>query len=111
MTDNSDANNTLAHESGDVPQKDSETVVLEFLAEHQVPMGPKSLYGGLLVNRTINFKFRTVQNRLSDLLEEEKVERVRVDTETDEVVPLGEGEGRGYYLITKEGLDEVESQD
>lgn len=93
-----------------MPPKERERLVLEFLAEHGIPLPPKAIYRGLKVERNITFAYRTVQNILGRLNEEGQV--MRVDKEAlDEgrVEPLSEAESdqRTYYFITDEGRERL----
>lgn len=95
-----------------MPEVDSETQVLAFLAEHQIPLKPIEAYGGLVHTRTISFKYRTVQNRLRELSAAGLVDRVEIDTDSGTVtrIPDDEADRRAAYLITEAGLDELDTR-
>jgi len=94
-----------------MPQVDSETQVLAFLAEHPIPLKPIEVYGGLLATRTISFQYRTVQNKLRDLAAAGYLQRVAIDTDAGEIQPLDSAaDRRGAYLITDAGRDEIDNR-
>ena len=95
-----------------MPEVDSETQVLQFLYEHQIPLKPIEVYGGLVHTRTINFKYRTVQNKLHDLSKAGLLARVEIDTDDGRVrtIPETEADRRAAYVITDAGLDELEER-
>ena len=102
----------MVSDPSDMPEVDSETQVLAFLAEHQIPLKPIEVYGGLIHTRMINFKYRTVQNKLRDLWTAGHVDRVQIDTKAGEVKPLPDdgSDRRAAYVITDAGLAELESR-
>lgn len=94
-----------------MPPKERERLVLEFLAEHGIPLPPKAIYRGLKVERDITFAYRTVQNILGRLNEEGHVMRVDKDAlDEGRIRPLPEGETdrRTYYFITDEGRERID---
>ena len=95
-----------------MPELDSETQVLKFLCEYQLPLKPIEVYGGLIHTRTINFKYRTVQNKLHDLSNAGFVDRVEIDTDAGAVRRLADSNSdrRAAYLVTDAGVDELESR-
>jgi len=104
--------NSMDSEIDGMPQVDSETQVLTFLVEHQIPLKPIEVYGGLVHTRTINFKYRTVQNKLHDLSAAGFVERVEIDNDSGEieVVPDDGSDRRAAYVVTDAGVDELEAR-
>jgi Fe2+ or Zn2+ uptake regulation protein len=91
-----------------VPQVSSRDVVLAFLDEHDIPLQPKSIYGGLISNQDITFSYRTVQNIISEFTDEGLIEKVRIDTDEGVVEQMSESDsGRAYYLITDKGRQKV----
>jgi len=44
-----------------VPAEDRRVLVLEFLAEHDMPLPPLAIYAGLVRHHRITFSYRTVQ--------------------------------------------------
>jgi len=104
--------NRMDSEIDGMPQVDSETQVLTFLVEHQIPLKPIEVYGGLVHTRTINFKYRTVQNKLRDLSDAGFVERVEIDSDSGEITPLPDDDSdrRAAYLVTDAGVEELEAR-
>jgi Fe2+ or Zn2+ uptake regulation protein len=99
-------------DGGDVPKVDNQLRILKFLYDYEVPAGPKSIYGGLIHNDTITFGYRTVQNQLKKLVEKGEVQRVKVDTDNDEIKVLDPSESgkRAFYLITEKGRQRVKEE-
>jgi len=104
--------NNMVADSSRMPELDSETQVLKFLHEHQIPLKPIEVYGGLIHTRTINFKYRTVQNKLHDLSKAGFIDRVEIDTDAGKVrsLPKTEADRRAAYVITDDGIAELESR-
>ena len=104
--------NSMVDDSTPMPELDSETQVLKFLCEYQLPLKPIEVYGGLIHTRTINFKYRTVQNKLHDLSKAGFVDRVEIDTDAGAVrrLPDSNSDRRAAYLVTDAGVDELESR-
>lgn len=109
---NSGGNKSDAPEPDDVPKIDSELVVLEFMASHEVPMQPSQIYGGLILHQRITFSYRTLQNKIHSLVEKGEVRRVKIDT-SDAVIrdiPDSESTRRANYLITDAGKARVREE-
>jgi Fe2+ or Zn2+ uptake regulation protein len=88
-----------------VPERDKRDVVLEFLAEHPIPLRPKEIYGGLIALQDITFSYGTVKNIMSEFNDDGLVERVEIDDDEGVINPIpSDSSGRrGYYLITDGG--------
>ncbi|RKS74196.1 hypothetical protein BDK61_4783 [Haloarcula quadrata] len=81
------------------------------MAENEAPMQPLSIYGGLIHQQNITFSYRTVQNKMSELVEKNHVKRVKIDTDDGVIRELADGSGgRAYYLITDAGRERVQSE-
>lgn len=107
-------NTTKSEESQDtgksltMPELDKRQLVLAFLAEHDIPLGPIGIYGGLVHTQDITFSYSTVQNIMRELAEQGAVERVQIDPSAGEVRPLpDDGDRRAYYLITDQGRERL----
>jgi len=95
-----------------VPSEERRDQVLRFLSEHDMALPPLAIYAGLRRQKNITFGYRTVQNALADLLEQDLVKRVdtvrlREDGRIEEVSEEGD-KRRGYYFITDAGKVRVE---
>jgi len=99
-------------EEGRVPPRERRRRVVEFLAEHDMPLPPLAIFAGMRRQYRATFSYRTTQNILSDLVESGDV--FRVDTGT-----LREGEireidddsaRRTYYFVTEAGRERAESE-
>lgn len=101
-----------ASDTRDVPAEDRRVLVLEFLAEHDMPLPPLAIYAGLVQHHRITFSYRTVQNILSELTETDDL--YRVDTSAlrnGDIEPIGSDDDsnrRAYYHITDQGKERVE---
>lgn len=89
-----------------MPSEERRNEVLVFLKEHDIALPPLAIYAGLKREKNITFSYRTVQNSLSDLLEDGLV--MRVDTtqlrKNSTIKPVDEESGRrSYYFITDDG--------
>ncbi|MFC6616264.1 hypothetical protein ACFQAS_15270 [Halopenitus salinus] len=94
-----------------MPSSERRDKVLAFLATHDMALPPTAIYAGLKRHEDITFGYRTVQNALSDLLDQGLVKRVntnrlREDGQIEEIV--GDDARRAYYSITEAGRDRLE---
>jgi len=103
---------TAPPKSTGVPASERRRQVVEFLAEHDMPLPPLAIFAGMRRQYRATFSYRTTQNILSDLVESGDV--FRVDTGT-----LREGEireidddsaRRTYYFVTEAGRERAESE-
>jgi len=110
--DRNDTRFNAPMEEGRVPPRERRRRVLEFLAEHDMPLPPLAIFAGMRRQYRATFSYRTTQNILSDLVESGDV--FRVDTGT-----LREGEireidddsaRRTYYFVTEAGRERAESE-
>ncbi|WP_123539426.1 helix-turn-helix domain-containing protein [Halosimplex salinum] len=93
-----------------MPAEDRRVLVLEFLAEHDMPLPPLAIYSGLVRYHRITFSYRTVQNILSELTENGDIYRVDTSALRDgEITPIDDDESsrRAYYHITEQGKERV----
>lgn len=87
-----------------MPELDKRDLVLAWLVEHDIPLQPKAIYGGLIYQRNITFSYRTVQNIIGEFADAGYIERVEIDPSAGEVRPLSEeGDRRAYYVVTDAG--------
>jgi len=95
-----------------MPQLSSEEVILVFLYETDLPLRPKSIYGGLIDQQSITFSYRTVQNKVKDLYEAGDIKKVKIDEGAGEIVDVAPDESyrRAYYRITEQGRERVENE-
>lgn len=110
-TDNSGNCNTRASNDETVPPEDRREKVLAFIHEHDMALPPLAIFAGLKRQYDITFSYRTVQNALSDLLDDGYVIRVdtkplREDGRIESVDDSGSGK-RSYYFITDRGIDRL----
>ena len=108
------ADKSAPEEGETVPAEDRRERVLEFIAEHDMPLPPLAIYAGMVHQKRITFAYRTVQNILSDLVEDGSV--FRVDTgklREGDIEPIEEsGSGRrSYYYITEKGRERIGKDD
>jgi hypothetical protein len=113
-SDNSVENKHPTREEGYMPPEARRNLVLEFIDEHDMPLPPLAIWGGLNRQYRVTFSYRTLQNILSDLVDEGDV--FRVDTtilkEEGRVEEVEDSSGRrAYYYITEEGRERVMSED
>jgi len=70
-----------------------------------------SIYGGLIYQQNITFSYRTVQNKVSDLVEKGDLKRVKVDTSEGLVKDMeGSESARAHYLVTESGVERAEKE-
>lgn len=98
-------------ETDSVPPEDRRERVLEFIAEHDMPLPPLAIYAGMIRQYRITFSYRTIQNIVSELVEDGDL--FRVDTSELRDGNLTEisgdsGRRRTYYFITEQGRERVE---
>jgi hypothetical protein len=104
----SDATNTANPDTGDVAEKGSREVILEFFASHDYPHQPLDVYGGLIYTGDITFSYRTVQNAISELSESGDLSKVAIDREDGVVRELPQNTSkRAHYVITDEGRERI----
>lgn len=110
QSENSDDNKHPRGKISEVPPRERERVLLEFIDEHGLPLPPKVIFRGLKVQRNITFSHRTVENILRRLRESGEVMRVEKD-ELDEgrIRPLPDDAEarRTYYFITDKGRERL----
>lgn len=107
-------NKRLLADGGDMPPEARRELVLDVVAEHDIPLPPLAIWGALNRQYRVTFSYRTLQNILDDLVESEDL--FRVDTgelRKGEIKPI-EGDPsstKSYYFITESGLDRLEKSD
>ena len=105
--------NNPAPDDENVPPEERREQVLEFLDEHDMPLPPLAIYGGLYRQYRITFSYRTIQNIVSDLVEDGYA--FRVDTkklQEGEIVPVENGGSRrSYYFITDKGRGRLDNSE
>jgi len=106
--DNSGESNNIASNDETVPPEERREKVLSFIAKHDMALPPLAIYAGLIRQEGITFGYRTVQNALSDLVEDGAV--IRVDTESlrkdGTIKPVEDSSRRrAYYFITDKGRE------
>ena len=91
----------------DMPQVSRAAIVLPFLAAHDIPLKPKTIYGGLIEHEQITFSYKQLRDTIGELHEAGYLRRVEIDTDSDpsEIrdIPADASGRRGYYLITDSG--------
>ena len=95
-----------------VPPEERRQRVLDFLAEHDMPLPPLAIYAGMRRQYRITFSYRTIQNILGDLVDSGHV--FRVDTkklQEGEITEVESGSRRTYYFITDSGRDRARSEE
>jgi len=93
-----------------MPPEDRRELVLEFIAETDVPLPPLAIWGGLNRQYRVTFSYRTLQNILEDLVESGDIFRVDTSALRDGNIEPVEGDAssrRSYYFITEAGLDRL----
>ena len=105
--------NKPASNDENVPPEERRERVLEFIDKHDMALPPLAIYAGLVRQKDITFSYRTVQNALSDLIDDGYV--FKVDTkelrETAEIVEVdSDNARRSYYFITDDGRRYVEEE-
>lgn len=95
----------------DMPAADRRELVLEFLADHDMPLPPLAIYAGLVQHHRITFSYRTVQNILGELTEAGDLYRVDTSALRDgDIEPISDeddSQRRAYYHITEQGKKRV----
>ena len=110
--DNSGGSNKTVDNNGNVPPEHRREKVLTFIAEHDIALPPLAIYAGLKRQKGITFSSRTVQNALSDLVEDGDLQKVDTDKLRDEgeIKSIGDSSGRrSYYFITEQGRERLKS--
>lgn len=93
-----------------VPPEERRLQVLEFIAEHDIPLPPLAIYYGLVKQYNATYSYRTVQNILSELSEQGEICRVDTSALRDgEFAKLDsdDSQRRAYYFITEQGRDRL----
>lgn len=110
--DNSGGPNNDVDDNRNVPPEHRREKVLAFIAEHDIALPPLAIYAGLKRQKDITFSYRTVQNALSDLVEDGDLQKVDTDKLRDEgeIKSVGDSSGRrSYYFITDQGRERLNS--
>ncbi|MFC6757909.1 MULTISPECIES: hypothetical protein [Haloarcula] len=103
----SDGDNMGASDDGDVPKIDTELQILRFMSEYDIPLQPRQVFGGMVLNEDVTFSYGTLQNKLSGLVESGDLKRVSIDRDGD-IEEMGPDEGgRANYLISEQGKQRV----
>jgi len=103
----SDGDNMGATDAGNVPKIDTELQILIFMSEYDIPLQPRQIFGGMVLNEDVTFSYGTLQNKLSGLVESGDLKRVSIDRDGD-IDEMGPDEsGRANYLISKQGKQRV----
>ena len=111
ITEDSGKCKSSLSDSVDVPQVSSELAILAFMAEHQIPLQPMSIYGGLIHQQNITFSYRTVQNKVAELVDSADLKRVKVDTSDGVVRDIEQSDsGRAHYLVTPKGIQRAQEE-
>jgi predicted transcriptional regulator len=102
---------TDAAEPKRVPPSERRRQVLEFIAEHDIPLPPLAIFAGMRRQYRATFSYRTTQNILSDLVDAGDVFRVDTSELRNGVISGVDDDGarRTYYFITDAGRDRVEN--
>jgi len=112
-SDCSNGNNTLTGKSDAMPPEARRDLVLEFVVEHDMPLPPLAIWGGLNRQYRVTFGFRTLQNILGDLVEDGDLFRVDTsalrDGEIQKITEDG-SQRRAYYFVTESGRGRVVEQ-
>lgn len=109
-TDKSGAGKTTASNSGTMPVREREDVVLRFVYEHGIALPPKAIYRGLKLRQNITFSYRTVQNilsRLNNSGEMMRCDKEALDEGRIEPLPDCAKNRRTYYYITEAGIERI----
>jgi len=110
-SDQSGADKGQVCETDSVPPEDRRERVLEFIAEHDMPLPPLAIYAGMIRQYRITFSYRTIQNIVSELVEGGDLFRVDTtelrDGNLTEISEDG-GRRRTYYFVTEQGRERVE---
>ena len=106
----SDGDNMGPPDDGSVPRIDTELQILKFMSEYDIPLQPRQIFGGMVLNEDVTFSYGTLQNKLSALVESGDLKRVSINRDGD-INDMGVDEsGRANYLITKEGKSRVAAE-
>jgi hypothetical protein len=106
-------NKPKVFDGGDMPPEARREMVLEFVAQQDIPLPPLAIWSGLNRHYRVTFSYRTMQNILGDLVDNGDL--FKVDTEKLRDGEISEIEGdsssrRAYYFITDSGLSRVENE-
>lgn len=107
-------NNRIMDENPDMAPEARREFVLSFIDEHDMPLPPLAIWAGMNQHYRVTFSYRTMQNILSDLVEQGDL--FRVDTsalregEVREIADDGSSR-RSYYYITDAGRERVRSEE
>ena len=110
-TDKTGTCNSHAATSGDMPEFDRSHVVLQFLAEYDIPLRHKAIYGGLIEHNDITFSYKQTRDTVTQLHDDGLLRRVEIDDDEGTVndIPEEATNRRGYYLISQDGRQRVQS--
>jgi hypothetical protein len=96
-----------------MPELERPHVVLQFLAEYDIPLRHKEIYGGLIEHNDITFSYKQTRDTVSELHDDGLLRRVEINDDVGEVqdIPADASGRRGYYLISDVGREQAtESQ-
>ncbi|MFC7077886.1 hypothetical protein [Haloarcula halophila] len=97
-------------DGGDMPPEARRELVLEFIAEKNIPLPPLAIWAGLNREHRVTFSYRTMQNILSDLVEDGDLFKVDTGNLRDGEITEISGDSssrRAYYFITDKGLERI----
>jgi len=110
FSEESDGDNMGPSDGRSVPRIDTELQILKFMSEYDIPLQPRQIFGGMVLNEDVTFSYGTLQNKLSALVESGDLKRVSINRDGD-INDMGVDEsGRANYLITEEGNRRVAAE-
>ena len=94
-----------------MPQVGRREVVLRFLAEHDIPLRPKEIYGGIIHHNEVTFSYKQTRDTISQLHADGLLRRVEIDDDAGQIrdIPDDASGRRGYYLISDAGRAKVDA--
>mgnify|MGYP005864182189 CR=1 FL=1 len=105
--DKTKINTTTRENTNDMPQVHRAGVILPFCAAYDIPVKPKTIYGGLIEHQQITFSYKQARDTISELHADGFLRRVAIDTDSEPStirdIPADASGRRGYYLITDKG--------
>lgn len=89
-------------------KKDRKQLVLEFMAEHPIPMPPLVWYRSLRAKRRVTFGIDSLRTYLDEFVDDGLVVQINKEALDDGKLEIIEdSQYRAYYMITDKGIDSV----
>lgn len=95
-----------------MPPEARQELILEFVAEHDMPLPPLAIWAGMNRQYRVTFSYRTLNNDLADLVDAGEMIRVNTTPLKKNGAPIEPLEGdprnrKSYYFVTDAGVARI----